>query len=202
MGHVVDKCYKLHGYPLGYKFKDKGQASTNSIVISAIDNIVDDNVSLTRTKYQLFLSLLNSQSHFGTQGPQDLASKSHQVANIIAQPTMGFAGHEMLGISFQNLSKLSINSLEYSVFSSHVKTTFITSIDWILDNGATDHMVHSIHLLSSITFLVHISVKLPNGDIVQVTHIGTVKLSTTLTLDNVLCVPTFSFNLISISKLT
>ncbi|KAL4627860.1 hypothetical protein ACB092_05G196000 [Castanea dentata] len=21
MGHVVDKCYKLHGYPLGYKFK-------------------------------------------------------------------------------------------------------------------------------------------------------------------------------------
>ena len=116
MGHVVDKCYKLHGYPPGYKFKDKGQASTNSIVISAIDNIVDDNVSLTRTKYQLFLSLLNSQSHFGTQGPQDLASKSHQVANIIAQPTMGFAGHEMLGISFQNLSKLSINSLEYSVF--------------------------------------------------------------------------------------
>ena len=21
MGHVVDKCYKLHGYPPGYKFK-------------------------------------------------------------------------------------------------------------------------------------------------------------------------------------
>ena len=63
-------------------------------------------------------------------------------------------------------------------------------------------MVHSIHLLSSITFLVHISVKLPNGDIVQVTHIGTDKLSSTLTLDNVLCVPTFSINLVSISKLT
>uniref|UniRef100_A0A7N2MSN6 CCHC-type domain-containing protein n=1 Tax=Quercus lobata TaxID=97700 RepID=A0A7N2MSN6_QUELO len=28
MGHVVDKCYKLHGYPLGYKFKStRGQAA-------------------------------------------------------------------------------------------------------------------------------------------------------------------------------
>ena len=24
MGHVVDKCYKLHGYPPGYRFKNKG----------------------------------------------------------------------------------------------------------------------------------------------------------------------------------
>lgn len=103
MGHVIDKCYKLHGYPPGYKFKGKGQAFANNFAISTVDNIVDDNVSLTHTKYQQFLSLLNSQSHFGTQGPQDLSSESHQVANIIAQPTMGFAGHEMSSISFQNL---------------------------------------------------------------------------------------------------
>ena len=24
LGHVADICYKLHGYPLGYKFKTKG----------------------------------------------------------------------------------------------------------------------------------------------------------------------------------
>ena len=66
MGHVVDKCYKLHGYPPGYKFKGKGQAFANNFAISTVDNIVDDNVSLTHTKYQQFLSLLNSQSDFGT----------------------------------------------------------------------------------------------------------------------------------------
>ena len=103
MGHVVDKCYKLHGYPPGYKFKGKGQASAKSVAIFVVDNIVDDNVSLTRTKYQQFLSLLNYQSHFDIQGPQDLVSESHQVANIIGQLTMGFLGHEMSGISFQNM---------------------------------------------------------------------------------------------------
>lgn len=34
------------------------------------------------------------------------------------------------------------------------------------------------------------------------THIGTVKLFATLILDHVLCVPSFSFNLLSINKLT
>lgn len=24
LGHVADKCHKLHGYPPGYKFKNKG----------------------------------------------------------------------------------------------------------------------------------------------------------------------------------
>ena len=87
-------------------------------------------------------------------------------------------------------------------FSSQVDTTHLCSTDWILDNGATNHMVHSLHFFTSITSIVHFSIKLPNGDRAKVTHIGTIKLSSTLTLENVLCIPSFSFNLVSISKLT
>ena len=63
-------------------------------------------------------------------------------------------------------------------------------------------MVHSIHFFTSATSSAQISVRLPNGDMVKVTHIGTVQVSATLILENVLCIPSFSFNLISISKLT
>ena len=35
----------------------------------------------------------------------------------------------------------------------------------------------------------------------KVTHIGIVKLTSTLTLENMLCIPSFSFNLVSLSKL-
>ena len=63
-------------------------------------------------------------------------------------------------------------------------------------------MVHSLKFFTSITSVVQISVRLPNGDVAKVTHIGTVQLSSTLILENVLCIPTFSFNLVSISKLT
>ena len=45
-------------------------------------------------------------------------------------------------------------------------------------------------------------VQLPNGESAQVTHIGTVVLSSSLILKNVFCVPSFSFNLLFVSSLT
>ena len=120
---------------------------------------------------------------------------AHQAATIITQPSMDVQAQTLLGIYFSP-------SLEHSVFSSSVNTSHINSYNWILDSGATDHMVHSIHFFTSITSSVQISIRLPNGDMVKVTHIGTVKVSATLTLEHVLCIPSFSFNLISISKLT
>ena len=141
------------------------------------------------------LGLLNSQGHFGTQAPPKVATDTHQVANIITQSSIGLQGHQFSGI-------WSTPSLEYSVFSSNVITTYIASTDWILDSGAVDHMVHSIQFFTSITSIVQISVRLPNGDMTKDTHIGIVQVSPTLVLENVLCIPSFSFNLISISKLT
>jgi hypothetical protein len=61
-------------------------------------------------------------------------------------------------------------------------------------------MVCSLSFLTTITSIVVNQVKLPNGNFAAVTHIGTVRLSATLTLTNVLCVPSFLFNLIYVSK--
>ena len=152
-------------------------------------------MNLTRSEYQQLLGLLNSYSHFGTQAPLEGGSNTHQVANIITQPTIGFQEYEVSGIWL-------VPSLNYSVFSSSVVTTHISSNEWILDSGDTDHMVHSIQLFTSITSIVQISIRLPNGAMAKVTHVRTMQVSPTLFLDNVLCIPSFSFNLISISKLT
>ena len=91
----------------------------------------------------------------------------------------------------------------HSIFSTHlVDRKAYKSNDWITDIGATDHMVHLVTQLTIITSISQTYVFLPNGEHAMVTHIGTVKVSTTLTLTNVLCVPSFSFNLISVSQLT
>ena len=49
MGHVVDKCYKLHGYPPGYKFKIKSQTFASNLVTT--EDISNEPVSLTRAEY-------------------------------------------------------------------------------------------------------------------------------------------------------
>ena len=63
-------------------------------------------------------------------------------------------------------------------------------------------MVHSVSLLTTITSTMNTFVSLPIGEQALVTHIGTVQLSETLTLHGVLCVPSFTFNLISVTQLT
>ena len=64
MGHVVDKCYKLYGYPPGYKLKtNKGQVAiaptpfSNNVV--TIEDNASEGVNLTQSKYQQLLGLLN-----------------------------------------------------------------------------------------------------------------------------------------------
>ena len=62
-------------------------------------------------------------------------------------------------------------------------------------------MIHSFSCFTSITATLNTHVNMPNGEVALVIHIGTVKISEKFTLYNVLCVPSFSFNLISVSQL-
>lgn len=72
---------------------------------------------------------------------------------------------------------------------------------WILDSGATDHMVCNPNLLTQSKRVENYTVELPDGSLASVTHIGQIIFSPNFILDNVLCVPLFRLNLISISKL-
>lgn len=65
------------------------------------------------------------------------------------------------------------------------------------------HHIYSYasYLYTEITSNIASEVMMPNGDKVEVSHIGTVRLNERLILNSVLCVPSFNFNLISARKL-
>lgn len=139
-----------------------------------------------------------STSEFSLGSPQVATAIANSVQPI--QPILpNIAGIDSLA----HLCLASFISLDHSVFSSNlVPPSNLKSTEWIIDSGAADHMVHSISLLIKITSVAHVFVSLPNEESILVTHVGQVQLSYDLVLDNVLCVPSFSFNLISIGKLT
>lgn len=95
-----------------------------------------------------------------------------------------------------------IPNLTHSIFFAKIinREAFRES-DWVIDTRATDHMVHSISYFTSITATLNTHVNLPNGEIALVIHIGIVRISESLILYNVVCVPSFTFNLISINQL-
>ena len=72
---------------------------------------------------------------------------------------------------------------------------------WILDSGAIEHMVSDLFLFHSYT-KVFTSVKLLGNKLVLVHHIGSIFLKSGLLIPYVLQVPSFQFNLLSITKLS
>lgn len=68
------------------------------------------------------------------------------------------------------------------------------------DTGATDHVTPFLHLLHE-PQIYNSTLQLPNGDTAAFTYTGKVHLTPDIILTNVLCVPTFVYNLLSISKL-
>lgn len=74
------------------------------------------------------------------------------------------------------------------------------SNNWIVDTGATDHITPFSHILHNVTSF-HSILHLPNGSTTSVTQMGSVMLSSDIVLQNVLCVPSFAYNLLSVSKL-
>nr|KYP68714.1 hypothetical protein KK1_022355 [Cajanus cajan] len=81
-----------------------------------------------------------------------------------------------------------------SVISHH-------SSSWIIDSGATDHVSSSLSNFFTYTSIDPIVVKLPTGQHVHATHSGIVKFNESFHLTDVLYIPDFTFDLISISKL-
>ncbi|CAL1362956.1 unnamed protein product [Linum trigynum] len=207
-GHTEDTCYHKHGWPPGMTnpktststnkplecsyFKKQGhtkdkcfqkhgypsrpnsksRVSANATTTSA-DN---DEVKLTKAEYEKFLSLMKDKD-FNKKNLT--SSSSFSAATWVNQspPTPG----------------------KYSFTVPPGRTSRHA---WILDTGASDHIVCSLAYLVHPKPISNIPITLPTGDQVHATHIGTVTCVANLVLENVLFVPQFNFNLISVSKLT
>ncbi|CAL0299836.1 unnamed protein product [Lupinus luteus] len=76
------------------------------------------------------------------------------------------------------------------------------SLEWIIDTGATDHACHTLSLFQTFKRIKPILVTLPNGNQILASISGSVMFSKHLVLTDVLYIPTFHYNLVSVSKLT
>ena len=124
--------------------------------------------------------------------------------NLVAMANnVSFASQATTPLSGIDILPHNVFDSRHSIFSAKVinRTTFENHI-WVIDTGASDHIVCSVSMLTTFTSISHCVVKLPNNDSATITHVGTVQLSAQFTLHNVLCVPSFTFNLLSVSQLT
>lgn len=77
--------------------------------------------------------------------------------------------------------------------------------NWIVDSGATNHMTYNSNMLVQKKLLSSKTpnqVHLPNGDATTVTHPGSCSITKHDNIQDVLVIPAFKNNILSMSKLT
>lgn len=180
MGDLKAKCYKLIGYPPSWN-KSKQSASN----------------------HPQFLA--HSASLLGNPNEVSAADQNPATANSEgAAPSLGLTTDQYNQLlNLLNGASTTANLAGNSPFFFCSSAPSSPPATWIIDSGASNHMTHTLSFFTNHASVPHAKpVKLPTGDVTPISYIGSVKLSNDLCLDNVLCVPNFHFNLLSISKLT
>ncbi|GJX10121.1 cysteine-rich receptor-like protein kinase 8 [Tanacetum coccineum] len=170
-GHYQEECNKIVGYPMGHPLHGKYQPA--KVTRPTQNNRPPRTINMTIGQY-------NSRP---------------QSPTIPQNSSLNNDGHGSIG---------------QGIFSSHnIKipkfiATLITDLKdaWIIDSGATDHVSITLTLMHDIyTLSTPILVSLPNGQTVEVTTYGSVTLNTNIILHNVFHIPSFTYNIIFVSKL-
>ena len=72
---------------------------------------------------------------------------------------------------------------------------------WIIDSGASQHICSNASMFTFLKPITNVTANFPNGTRIPISLSGDIELSSKLKLKNVLFVPSFSFNLPSVSAL-
>lgn len=184
-GHTKEKCYKLVGYPPEHphhpnnrgKKKFTRPASNSSVAIpqtSTESGAFTQNLSTKVDELQTQIKSL--MQCFNNNSPSTPATDS---------TPFSLATH-IAGTTFSMASSMHI--------SPHT---------WVIDTGATNHMCCNLSVMQDVKILhIPLQVKFPNGQTVKVTHVGSVFIHPlSILLSNVLHIPVFNFNLLSVSSL-
>ncbi|GJQ96271.1 putative RNA-directed DNA polymerase [Tanacetum coccineum] len=166
VGHTIDRCFELIGYPAGFNKNSKGnntKANVNNVTTCGSSNTH----MLTSDEYQKLIGLLKSS------GP-NTACDIRNVTSIPLESNM------VLCFASCRLFNLNTNISIYSTY-----------IGWIIDTGASQHMTYSAMFLFNVIDVTHLNITIahPNGTLSKVNQVGSFKLTNKLVIHDVLVVP-------------
>ena len=89
-----------------------------------------------------------------------------------------------------------------SIGKASVLSAITMDNTWVIDTGASDHMIRDSHKLQNLRSSSQHVISTANGGISPITGKGSIDLTTTITLDKILVVPSLEYNLLSVSQIT
>ncbi|XP_072060200.1 uncharacterized protein [Arachis hypogaea] len=172
LSHTIDKHFKLHGFPSNY---NRGRSPSMHGLKQAAHNVIGGESQL----------------------PQDSSSNLTLNASQVQQLMQLLNSQKLQEITSNATTQ--VVTLAGIVLNALLTSSTLSKQDWILDSGATIHIAYDLSLFQTIHTSQNYSISLPNNEQFQANFIGIVVVSSNITLKNVLYVPDFCVNLLSVS---
>lgn len=175
VNHTRETCFKLNGYPKGHPLAKYNKQKNAVGTSSSFKGNFHKNVGLQVQKEQT-VSLPDTQNQL-----EKLEAKFDHLKTMMEKSK----GKEVYSPE-DHIASIAVSLSTFSI--KHSK-------QWIIDSGATDHMCCNIQLMHSI-HIVHppLHILLPTGINVIVHQLGSVHLTSTLDIHDVLYIPSFHYN--------
>jgi hypothetical protein len=170
--HTVENCFKKHGVPP--HMQKQFQNSSNNVASDGTDDGSLSNGADTKSDNSPM-----TQGQFNTL--MELIQKSG-----IGQSSGHASSNQVV------VGHLSTGNTSHCMHSS-------SHSSWIIDSGASDHICSSIKWFHSYKQIIPVNVRLPNGQCLTASYSGTIHFSPEFIVYNVLLIPEFSLNLLSVS---
>ncbi|KAL9659203.1 hypothetical protein QQ045_018680 [Rhodiola kirilowii] len=179
-GHLKENCYKLVGYPLIHKTNANANGNGNS---RAGGRYNADAVTSTNSDRNG-----NSRDNIAKQ------FTNKQIEQILAL----FKGNGIVDKTGAQVNMAHVHMA--GIVNSQLE--FMINGDWLIDSGASSHFTYDANLLKDIHELSEAhKVTLPNGECFEIRHKGDCYLQNGVILYDLLFVPEFQVNLISVYRL-
>ncbi|KAF7812032.1 Retrovirus-related Pol polyprotein from transposon TNT 1-94 [Senna tora] len=175
-GHMEDACFKKHGYPEWFD-EYKKKKNTQHTALATGETETDSKQKNTEGSASQLLQMIQMEIK---KFMKMKGSNEESPVNANATYFADFAGNTTL------------SNANYIQGSNK----------WVIDSGASSHVTGNVELLHDLKVIRgKNTVTLPDGSVKVVKSMGTTMINGCLRLDNVLYVPEFRYNLISVSKL-
>ncbi|KAJ9538263.1 LOW QUALITY PROTEIN: hypothetical protein OSB04_030996 [Centaurea solstitialis] len=174
-GHTIERCFKLIGFPKDFQNQNQRKSSFNTNFRTVANNVTDSNISQP------------IQSSSNVSLTEDQIQK---LLSLLDKPS-----------SSERISAYMAGKVFASSYMTNV--SFYSSLPWIIDSGTTQHMTSSVSQLENVIDISDLSLKVkhPNGTFATIHKVGNKRVTPNITLFDVLVVPEFDVNLLSVHKL-
>ncbi|XP_074293762.1 uncharacterized protein LOC141620915 [Silene latifolia] len=207
-GHPLSSCWRIVGYPVGHPMHQYFPAPQNS---QNSEKPTGGQAAGASRGYRSGMQRGRSQKHptRGNRGKMAATTMTsggnEDMTGAITLTTAQFdqlmKNQKGKDIAYPNTEKeMEANFAGMALSTSNCLNN--KSLEWIIDSGASDHMISDFELLQNCKPLItKPKINLPNGVSSVVSHCGTFQLQNGMTLHKVFYVPTFKHNLLSVQKL-